>query len=660
MTRTIETERTNYLQLWNSCVIRPEKLSAVDHQITHLVDNKKRYEEVSKTTGVPWYVIALIHSMESGCNFNTHLHNGDPLTARTVQVPAGRPKTHLPPFTWEESAIDALGYDHLVSEKDWSVEAILFRLEGYNGWGYRSHNCNSAYLWSYTMHYTKGRYVADGQWSDTSMSSQCGAAAMLKRMADKKIIDIASPNIHTAFIPLKLGDKGDRVVALQTALKAHGFFAGELGGNFGPITLEAVTHFQQACHHQNYTGIQVTGILDEATWKLLTTLIPGSIKHIDYSKPETPTPTPPPVVIIPTKVISDAYTSLLHTKDVKTDLIMTEQEGKDFYQKGMLPVISNKLIFNLTVAAAVKPAYNNAQCAITTAGILEKEFFTAGMDDKAQLFRKSERDADHFALTHQIEIILRRLGWFYYLRAEYVAPMGAIGLMSGRYRFVDCAQHSGHVYSIYEDLYPSNDIICDNGGWHHAYLNKTEGFWLPPGVCPVKRDSTKPVEPKPTTSIEQTLIAEAKKWIGIHEIGGNNKGPDVERFQKAVDGKASGEPWCMSFCQFCVKETEAVVGKHSLIFRSEHCLTVWRRSPSSLRSTKPVAGSLVIWQHGTSENGHTGIVTDVSSDGKTFQTVEGNTSDSSGVNREGDGVYANTRSIGGNGDMKVVGFLRLV
>ena len=37
-----------------------------------------RYDQVANATGVPWYVIGIIHEMEGGLNFTTHLHNGDP------------------------------------------------------------------------------------------------------------------------------------------------------------------------------------------------------------------------------------------------------------------------------------------------------------------------------------------------------------------------------------------------------------------------------------------------------------------------------------------------------------------------------------------------------------------------------------------------------
>jgi hypothetical protein len=45
---------------------------------------------------------------------------------------------------------------------------------------------------------------------------------------------------------------------------------------------------------------------------------------------------------------------------------------------------------------------------------------------------------------------------------------------------------------------------------------------------------------------ERLLAFEAARWKGITEVGGPNKGQIVEMFQKAVDGKAQGEPWCFT------------------------------------------------------------------------------------------------------------------
>jgi len=136
---------------------------------------------------VPWFVVGVIHAMECGLSFAGHLHNGDPLTARTRQVPKGRPAAGEPPFGWEESALDALTMPphglHRIAA--WPIERIAYELEKYNGFGYRRFHpgVKSPYLWSYSNHYTAGKYVADGQWSSSAVSSQCGAMVLLERLA---------------------------------------------------------------------------------------------------------------------------------------------------------------------------------------------------------------------------------------------------------------------------------------------------------------------------------------------------------------------------------------------------------------------------------------------------------------------------------------------
>src|SRR4051812_33071262 len=100
--------QSEYAALFTTCDVKPQRAPEVDRAVDVMVANRARYESVQADTGVPWHVIALIHCMEGGQRFDRHLHNGDPLSARTVQVPAGRPKTGTPPFTWEESAQDAL------------------------------------------------------------------------------------------------------------------------------------------------------------------------------------------------------------------------------------------------------------------------------------------------------------------------------------------------------------------------------------------------------------------------------------------------------------------------------------------------------------------------------------------------------------------------
>ena len=168
------------------------------------------------------------------------------------------------------------------------------------------------------------------------------------------------------------------------------------------------------------------------------------------------------------------------------------------------------------------------------------------------------------------------------------------------------------------------------------------------------------------TMKNRMLLYEAKRWVSFTESGGNNRGQVVEAFQKAVDGKAQGEPWCMSFVQYCLKHVdsamEEVLNKktgHHVVEKSEHCLTCWFKSPREAQHKILKPGRIVIWRHGSTTNGHTGIVVQIEDDGQHVWTVEGNTGDSdSTVQRQGDGVYLKRRSIKGQGKMKVVGYLQ--
>lgn len=204
--------REEYEKLFNSCATSGGRTAEVEGVITKLMTNRPRYEKVSSATGVPWYFVGVIHNMESSLNFKTHLHNGDPLTAPTVNVPKGRPNTGNPPFTWEFSAEDALTLRGLGAGTDWSLAGLLYQLEGYNGWGYRLYHphVRSPYLWGGSNHYTSGKYVKDGTWSDTARSAQCGSAVVVRRMAEHGQIEFAdqpAPKIRTDALMVRHSNK---------------------------------------------------------------------------------------------------------------------------------------------------------------------------------------------------------------------------------------------------------------------------------------------------------------------------------------------------------------------------------------------------------------------------------------------------------------------
>ena len=98
MAALTQSGRRRYDLLYESCLIRPSRRATVDQLVARITASKARYQKVGKALGIPWYVVGIIHSLEASGDFTRHLHNGDPLTARTTHVPAGRPKTGKPPF----------------------------------------------------------------------------------------------------------------------------------------------------------------------------------------------------------------------------------------------------------------------------------------------------------------------------------------------------------------------------------------------------------------------------------------------------------------------------------------------------------------------------------------------------------------------------------
>jgi lysozyme family protein len=177
-----------YLELWESAVISREALHRqdLDWICRIILIHEQIYQQVQASTGVPWFVAACIHSRESDLNFKKHLHNGDPLTNRTVNVPKGRPVHGYPTFAWEVSAADAL--TDFWKPKVWNIAGCLEFFERYNGLGYQRCGINSPYLWDYTQHYTKGLFVRDGKFDPTKHEVRAGCVAIMKSLQERGVI----------------------------------------------------------------------------------------------------------------------------------------------------------------------------------------------------------------------------------------------------------------------------------------------------------------------------------------------------------------------------------------------------------------------------------------------------------------------------------------
>ena len=160
-----------------------EQHVAKDAQL--VLKNQDLYKSLEDTTGLPWFMWALIDFKECSCHPLGVFHNGEKIVGtgkKTKLVPAGRG-----PFkTKYASGLDAAEIlkKKLVSDGNWTYEAILHALERYNGTGYISGKAKedtSAYLWARTnINDDFGKYVSDGKYDPKAPTNKTtGAAAIL-------------------------------------------------------------------------------------------------------------------------------------------------------------------------------------------------------------------------------------------------------------------------------------------------------------------------------------------------------------------------------------------------------------------------------------------------------------------------------------------------
>lgn len=190
----------NYRKLWDTMSINLSWQDQARAIAQRIIGKRGSYETAVAGTSVPWWFIAIVHCMECSLRFDQHLHNGDPLSGRTTHVPAGRPLKGAPPFTWEQSASDAILDQKLNAITDWSLESSLYHWHRYNGINneYKRRGIPTPYLWSGSAHYVKGKYVADRQFSAEAVSKQVGAAVLLRTLIDLGAVAMASEAVGPA------------------------------------------------------------------------------------------------------------------------------------------------------------------------------------------------------------------------------------------------------------------------------------------------------------------------------------------------------------------------------------------------------------------------------------------------------------------------------
>jgi lysozyme family protein len=263
---SLEKEYTNLI---STMEVRPEWKDAIDRRARAILANKSRYQEVSATTGVPWMLIGVIHSMESGLDFNGILHNGEKIIGTGKKTKLG-PKGRGPFSSWEEAAQDALTYDGLDKITDWSDEQVCYALEKYNGFGYRTRNTgvNSPYLWSGSNHYTTGKFVEEKRggkivslYKPALKSGQTGAFLLFKRLSE---IDVPQTQVIASSSKLSM------------IKSIRGWFAGISLGGIVAETLELLQPIKEFIIENKFifVGVTVAGVL-----YVLTKLLKKGVKE---------------------------------------------------------------------------------------------------------------------------------------------------------------------------------------------------------------------------------------------------------------------------------------------------------------------------------------------------------------------------------------------
>ncbi|MEY3554193.1 MAG: hypothetical protein GPJ02_01215 [Microcystis aeruginosa G13-12] len=221
-------------------------------------------------------------------------------------------------------------------------------------------------------------------------------------------------------------------------------------------------------------------------------------------------------------LVLDAYKKLQHTQSLPTDHKLSEEEGCRLFEQGILPILQSADTF-MTAAAEGKHELNlhpgrtdikEASCAYSVSCVMKYLAEKLGLATVKALF-KDPFSTENIRVTG-VETKLRRLGFLYFLKKDYLAPRGAIGARAPRWKSQVTENESGHIYFITKDgakrtQFPNpgqenepaetgingpkwqiKDLHAENLDffdhvfmqWENGY---TEGFWLPPGIYPLNR-----------------------------------------------------------------------------------------------------------------------------------------------------------------------------
>jgi lysozyme family protein len=238
---------------WAKATVKPEKRAIFKSVAQRLSAPaaKARYTAIEKKTGVPWFVIAVIHEREASQKWSANIAQGDPWDRVSRNVPAGRG-----PFkSFEEAAYDALMKCAPYAGKwtDWSVGGTLELLERYNGLGYAAKKVPSPYIWSGTDRYVSGKYIRDHVYDANAVDQQLGCAGLILAMQElDPSIKFGKPT--AAEKPKVTAERAVAAVVLTAGgaatvqqAQTHGLSGSEIAWMIAAFVVLAIASFMVVC-----------------------------------------------------------------------------------------------------------------------------------------------------------------------------------------------------------------------------------------------------------------------------------------------------------------------------------------------------------------------------------------------------------------------------
>lgn len=144
-------------------------------------------------------------------------------------------------------------------------------------------------------------------------------------------------------------------------------------------------------------------------------------------------------------------------------------------------------------------------------------------------------------------------------------------------------------------------------------------------------------------NLRESTLDLARYFVGIHEVGGANRGAWVEAFQSAAQIHP-GDPWCMAFVNALAERAAARLGVKSPLEKMAlqgYVASLVETFPS-VSAKDALPGDLIaFWNTGLGRHAHVGIIEERSGSG--FVTIEGNTNAAGG--REGIEVARKLRDL---------------